>query len=279
MARPDPPRADMHGTVDRPRPPRRPDPAPVAKAPTGTSTSARAAPALVALALATSVAHADWRGGVDGGVALGEDRTTRVHAYLVEDERPLTHRLDADWTRRADTGSDWSLGYVPRRYLGPRTYAFAEAGLRGAPSLRIDSEARALVGLGARLAPAPDVTLFAEVGAGAVRTDLDRPCEDVDGAAPGDPCAGVDEPDEAEVSGLGALRGGASAALADRLRLSATTGLEARSGAVELGASASAALAVPGGTASVTVRTRRVRRDGADDASVTDTFFGYSLGF
>ena len=210
--------------------------------------------------------------------ALGDDTGTRVHAWLAEDERPLTHRIDADWTRRADTGNAWSIGYVPRRHFGRRAYGFAETRLGGEAALGIDTEARALVGVGATLSPAPAARLFAEIGAGVVRTDLDDPCEDARTVAPGAPCFGAPAV-EAETSGLGTLRAGASATLAERVGLSAAAGVEAREGATDLGASATASLAAPGGTASVTLRTRRLSRDGEDARSVTDTFVGYSLGF
>ena len=75
------------------------------------------------------------------------------------------------------------------------------------------------------------------------------------------------------------LRAGASTDLAEPVRLGADAELERRADASELRASATASLAVPGGTASVTVRTRRLVRDGAEDASVTDTVLGYTLGF
>ena len=179
--------------------------------------------------------------------------------------------------RRADEGDAWRLGYVPRYHFAPRAYGFAELGLRGDAALGIDAdaEARALGGIGARRGFGPDASAYAEVAAGAVRTDLDDPCEGADAGAVG-PCAGSDD---VELSALGALRGGASVTLAELVRLSVDADVEARSAFSELSAQASAALLVPGGTASVTLRTRRLSGDGLEAVSVTETFFGYGYGF
>ena len=196
---------------------------------------------------------------------------------LENDERPLTHRAFADWVRRADDEDSWRLGYVPRYWFAPRAYGFAEAGLRGERAIGIDLETRALVGVGTRVALAPEASAYAEIGAGAARTDFDDPCEGVDPVA-GGACAGAADLED-EVSGLAVLRGGAAATLAELVRLSVDADLERRGDATELRAETAAALRLAGGTASVTLRTRRLSRDGADARSVTDTLIGYSFGF
>ena len=178
--------------------------------------------------------------------------------------------------RRADDGDAWRIGYVPRYHFAPRAYGFAETGLRGDRAIDIDAEVRALAGVGAR-ASAAGVTGYAEAGAGAVRTDFDDPCDGVDPAL-GGPCAGAADED-VEVSGLAVLRAGASTTLAELVGLAADADVERRADASELRAAATASIRVPGGTASLTLRTRRLSRDGADATSVTDAFVGYSLGF
>ncbi len=230
----------------------------------------RTALAAAALLGAGGPAVAEWSGGIEGGTTLDGDGgdATLVRASLVEDSRPFSQRLFADWVRRGDGEDDaWALGYVPRYHFSATSYGFAETGLRSDGELGIDSQVRALAGVGTRIAPGA-LTLYAEVGVGAVRTDLER------ALAAGD----VDE-DAAEVSALGALRGGAGVVLVETVRLAVDADAELRDAATELRAEASAAVRLGAGSVALTVRTRRIDADGLDARSVTDTFVGYSLGF
>ena len=249
-------------------------------APTAATVAATAtAIAIVAVAaLGPASVRADWSGGVEGGATIGEDDGTLLRATLTEDGRPLTHSLFADWVRRGDAGDAWRIGYVPRYWFAPRLYGFAEGQLRGDGALGIDVEARALAGVGARGALGAGVSGYAEVGVGAVRTDFDDPCDDVDPLA-GGPCAGAGADDDVETGALGVLRAGASATLAERVRLSLDADAERRADASELRAEAGAALRAGAGSLSVTLRTRRLIRDGAEAASATETVVGYSFGF
>ena len=241
------------------------------------SRTALASPAVLVLALLAPGARAEWRGGVEGGASVGGSSGTLLRLTLRNDERPLTHRLFADWVRRADDGNAWRLGYVPRYHFSPNAYAFGETGLRGDRALGIDSEVRALAGVGAGIELGAGASAYLELGAGAARTALDDPCDGVDPVA-GGPCAGVDA-DDAEVDGLGVLRAGAAATPLERVRLGVDADIERRGGSTELRAETSAAVTVPGGRASVTLRTRRLSPENGDATSVTDTFVGYSLGF
>ena len=233
---------------------------------------------LVVLGAGAPVA-AEWRGSIEGGTTLGGDggTATLVRATLVDDSRPFSQRFFADWVRRGGDEEDaWALGYVPRHHFSDTLYGFAETGLRGDGELGIDSQVRALAGVGTRASPGA-VTLYAEVAAGAVRTDDER-VSAAFGDAADDPTPGAAD-DEAEVSPLGVLRGGAGVVLAETVRLGADADAEWTDAASELRADLSAAVRLGAGSVALTVRTRRRDADGLDARSVTDTFVGYSLGF
>lgn len=226
--------------------------------------------------VAAPPAHGAWRGGIDGGTTLGGDggTATLLRLNLVEDSRPFSQRIFAEWVRRGGDGADaWRLGYVPRYHFSPTLYGFAEAGLRADGELGIDSEVRALAGVGTAFELEGIAALRAEAGVGAVRTDYGR----VPGAGDGALDGALD--DAAEVSGLAVLRGGASRTFAERVRLALDAEAEVREATSELRAEASAAVRAGAGSVALTVRTRRLDADGGEPLSVTDTFVGYSLGF
>lgn len=132
----------------------------------------------LSLALALTIptlVSADWDGGITGGTVIRDGSSaTRLRLSLVQDERPLTHALYAEWIDYTE-GSGYRLGYLPRFWVDEKLYLFGEGELRVDKPLGIESGYLAAGGVGYRLFDTAERSLDVEVGAGLRGTTFENP--------------------------------------------------------------------------------------------------------
>ena len=227
-----------------------------------------------ALAVAASIspgagidaARADWRVGAEGGTVVRDGgNATRLGVSLVEETRPLTHALRADWLRYGG-GNGFHASYVPRWWFDRALYAFGQLEARTDPPLGIDSGVLGIAGVGYRVIDTPTRALGVEAGAGARRTEFEA---DIAGDADG----------FTDSEGLVLLRGDFRQRIVDGLRL--TVDAEALRGETlgELRAELALAYRVAGGAVRLGYRIRRLDRDGLPTLEDDAPSISFTVGF
>ena len=212
------------------------------------------------IALASGAAGADWSGGVEGGTVVRDGGSaTRLSVSLVEDGRPLTHALRADWLRY-DEGSGYRAAYVPRYWLSEALYLFGDLEARRDRPFGIEAGYRGIVGGGYRVLDTATQGLGVELGLGGRHTEFELGGE--------------------ESEGLALARAAYRLTLVDDLRFGLDAEILQGETLGEVHAEASLAYRVPGGGAiRLGYRVRRLSRDGAptieDDAPSLSLTYGF----
>jgi len=136
------------------------------------------APALCLLTLfivtSTSVAKADWSGGIEGGTILRDDvSATKLRFSLYNNDRPLTHHVYVDWIRSSDKNDSYKAAYLPRYWFSDALYAFAEIHHRIDKPFGVDQQTQGMLGAGYKFLSTETTTVWAELGAGVRTTDFE----------------------------------------------------------------------------------------------------------
>lgn len=203
----------------------------------------------------------EWTGGIEGGsVARDGTNATRIRLWASLDDRPLSHRLDAEWYR-SDTDTV-ELGYRPRYWITDRFYAFGDGHLRFARRLGIDQETLLLAGAGTQLLSTETQSAWLEVGGGYRLIDYTT-------------ATGLEDNDEP----VGILRGGASQLLSDQFKLELDGNTYRSTDLVQYQVEAGIAMRVTQGAIKLSYLVRRVEVDGLEAIEDTDTVLAFTVGF
>jgi len=222
-----------------------------------------------ALAAAASPAVADWTGGIEGGTVVRDGgNAVRLRLGLVNDDRPLSHNLYAEWLRY-DDDNGYRVGYLPRFWVDERLYVFGELEGRVDRPLRIERQLLGVGGVGYSLYDSAERGLGAEVGAGVRSTRLEDES---------DTAAAAEEEDE-ESEGVVVLRAAAFQKIADLLRLELEGDAVQGERYGELHAEAALAYRVPGGAIKLGYRIRRLSFEDGPTLDDDDVSLAFTYGF
>ena len=206
-------------------------------------------------------AGADWQGDIEAGTQIRDgNAATRLRGTLFEDSRPFTQTLYAEWVRDSADGDEYRIGYLPRYWLASRIYALGETRLRVDEPLGVDSEIRALIGVGAELIVRRDAALNLETGVGAVATRFDADIDD-------------------DRSGYLMARGYGYRVFAERFRIDAGADVERSERVTDLHAEIGVALSIATGSIRYAVQTRRIDIDETGSASSTRGYLSFGYRF
>lgn len=212
------------------------------------------------LLLTTTVAKADWTGGIEGGTVLsGDENATRLRLKLANDTKPLSHYVYADWLRSGEGESSFEVGYKPRYWFSEQLYVFGDLRAKQDKPALIDQELFGLTGVGLQISNSDTRSLWGELGAGYRSTQFENDVEDSD--ATGVARAGFRQ----ILSDLVALELDFDSNFSDAITTSTLeTGLAVR---------------VSGGALKYSYRTRRSKIEDQDSVSNSDSFVSFSYGF
>jgi len=136
---------------------------------------------VVALAsLTTSVASADWSGGLEAGTQLGSDESPALRAYLRKQDVPLSHYLYLDWIHQSG-GSKYRLGYNPNYTISQSLFSFGQFSLEQDDPGAIAREFNARVGIGNNIYRTKNQQLTLQTGIGGSRQKFSDNTEETDG--------------------------------------------------------------------------------------------------
>ncbi len=212
------------------------------------------------LLFTTTLANAEWTGGIEGGTVLsGDDNATRLRLKLANDTKPLSHYVYADWLRSGEGDSSFEVGYKPRYWFSEQLYVFGDLRAKQDKPALIDQELFGLTGVGLQVSDSDTRSLWGELGAGYRSTEFENDVENSD--ATGVARAGFKQ----ILSDLVALELDFDSNFSDAI---STSTLEA-----------GLAVRVSGGALKYSHRTRRSKLEDQDSVSSTDSFVSFSYGF
>jgi len=210
--------------------------------------------------LVSGPSQAEWTGGVEGGTEVSDaGSTTRLRFRAINDIRPLSHSVYAEWLRDNDGNNSYEIGYVPRYWFTEVVYAFGDARLGVNKALQIDASRYLVAGVGAEPVRSENTSVYAEIGVGTQEFEF---------------ASGTETSESIAVARAAAIH-----SPVENVQLSAefdaSKGEDVDQAEFETGIS----LAVPTGSIRYSYRKQWLRIGDGDTIEEGKSFFSYSFGF
>lgn len=207
----------------------------------------------------TQFANAAWDFNVEGGAVIRDDgNATKLRLRLFNNDRPLNQSIYADWYRTENGDNSYEIGYLPRYWLGTAFYVFGEASLRVDKPLAIDQETQAVVGVGNQFLATDTQALWGEIGVGQRNIEFSN--------------------DVSNDETFALARGGYRQSLTDLLRIELDADIIQSDTLTESSAEAGIVLHTDGGAIKVSYRTRRLKADGQETLTDSESFISFNYG-
>ncbi len=207
----------------------------------------------------TTIARADWTGGIEAGARFGSDNRPAFRFFASNNSDPLSHYAYLDWIRES-SGSNYRIGYNPTFRVSHSIYSFGRFSVEQDDPSGVDRDIEAYLGVGNNLFQRGNTRVKIEAGIGAQQLQFNDSTEETDG--------------------FGFLSGSLSSSLLALLRFDAAVSAKANGDSANFEGEAGFSIPIaPGTKLRYVYQVQRFNFDDRENIVTEDSLFKVSYGF